>query len=86
MNLVKLPWPSMMSSPLKPFMMSPPATPPTMHVIAAVERRLTGRRAGVAEHQLALAAAALDPVVTVAADDLVEAFVADDDVVAEAAR
>ena len=30
MNLVKLPWPSMMSSPLKPFMMSPPATPPTI--------------------------------------------------------
>ena len=30
MNLVKLPPPTMMSSPEKPFMTSPPATPPIM--------------------------------------------------------
>ena len=56
------------------------------HIIAAVERLLTGRRAEVAEHQLALAAAAFDPVVALVAEQLVVAFAADDDVVAEAAR
>ena len=38
------------------------------HVVAAVERQLAGRSAGVAEHHLALAAAAFDPVVTLIAD------------------
>ena len=56
------------------------------HVVAAVQRLLAGRRAEVAEHDVALAAVALEPVVTLVADQRVEAFVAEDDVVAQAAE
>ena len=66
--------------------MSPPDDAADHHVVAAVERLLTGRRTGVAEHQVALAAAAFQPVVALVAGQRVEAFVADDDVVAETAQ
>ena len=47
---------------------------------------LAGWSAGVAEHQGALATAALEPVVALVAGQRIEAFVADDDIVAEAAQ
>ena len=56
------------------------------HVVAAVQRLLAGRRAEVAEDDVALAAAALEPVVALLADQRVEAFAADLDVVAQAAE